>query len=64
MAALPNTGQPVWVPPLVPPLRVEGRVDPRVMVQEETVSPETGLLGFLTSPAPLARLAICDMVLG
>ncbi|WP_420877314.1 transposase, partial [Streptomyces neyagawaensis] len=54
LAALPNTGQPVWTPPLVPPFRVEGRVDPRVLtdadnVQEEAVSGGTGL------PSPVAR---------
>lgn len=68
MAALPNTGQPVWTPPLVPPLRVEGREGPRAFtnadIQEEEVSGETGVPGGpLTSAAPLARPAICDMVL-
>ncbi|MGW2962764.1 transposase [Streptomyces sp. NPDC001220] len=28
MAALPNSGQPVWVPNLAPALRIEGRVEP------------------------------------
>lgn len=48
MAALPNTGQPVWTPPpLVPPFRVEGRIDPRVLtdadIQAEAVAGETGV---------------------
>ncbi|MFB8348974.1 transposase [Streptomyces niveus] len=47
MATLPGAGQPVWVPPLVPSLRVEGRVDPRVLtgadIQEEAVSAGTGV---------------------
>ncbi|NEC70392.1 recombinase family protein [Streptomyces rochei] len=51
MAALPDEGQPVWTPPLVPPLRVEGRVDPRVFtgVEEEAVSAGTGVPGPATS---------------
>ncbi|GAA3180933.1 recombinase family protein [Streptomyces virens] len=51
MAALPDEGQPVWTPPLVPPLRVEGRVDPRVFTgaEEEAVSAETGVPGPATS---------------
>lgn len=53
MAALPDAGSPVWTPPLVPPLRVEGRVDPRVLtgadIQEEAVSAGTGLPGPATS---------------
>lgn len=53
MAALPDAGSPVWTPPLVPPLRVEGRVDPRVLtgadIQEEGVSAGTGLPGPATS---------------
>ncbi|QER85718.1 transposase [Streptomyces tendae] len=51
MAALPDEGQPVWTPPLVPPLRVEGRVDPRVFTGagEEAVSAETGVPGPATS---------------
>ncbi|WP_435856772.1 transposase [Streptomyces longwoodensis] len=51
MAALPNTGRPVWTPPQVPPLRVEGRVDPRVLigVEEKAVSGETGVPGPRTS---------------
>ncbi|MER7871150.1 transposase [Streptomyces cellulosae] len=51
MAALPDEGQPVWTPPLVPPLRVEGRVDPRGFTgaEEEAVSGETGV------PAPVTR---------
>jgi len=31
MATLPDAGSPVWTPPLVPPLKVEGRVDPRAL---------------------------------
>lgn len=39
MAALPNTGQPVWTPPpLVPPFRVEGRIDPRVLTDADPTS--------------------------
>lgn len=53
MAALPDGGRPVWVPPLVPPLRVEGRVDPRVLtgadIQEEAVHAGTGVPGPATS---------------
>lgn len=51
MAALPATGQPVWVPNLVPPLRVEGRVDPRTFadVPAETDTPEMGVPGPATS---------------
>ncbi len=54
LAALPNTGQPVWTPPPpVPPFRVEGRVDPRVLtdadIQTETVPGETGVPGPATS---------------
>lgn len=49
-AALPNTSQPVWTAPLVPPFRVQGRVDPRMMtgdIQAEEVSGETGIPGPL-----------------
>lgn len=53
MAALPDGGSSVWVPPLVPALRVEGRVDPRVLtgadIQEEAVPSETGVPGPATS---------------
>lgn len=53
MAALPDAGQPVWTPPQVPPLRVEGRVDPRVLtgpgIQEEAAPGETGVPGPATS---------------
>ncbi|MER6210913.1 transposase [Streptomyces sp. NPDC001642] len=49
MAALPDTGQPVWQPNLVPPLRIEGRVDPRLLTEEEAVPPEIGV------PAPVTR---------
>lgn len=49
MAALPDAGQPVWTPCLVPPFRVEGRVDPRVLTDAdagaEAVSGETGVPG-------------------
>ncbi|MFD4758006.1 hypothetical protein ACFWOJ_03635 [Streptomyces sp. NPDC058439] len=48
MAALPGAGSPVWTTlPLVPPLRAEGRVDPRVLAdpiaEEETASAGTGV---------------------
>ena len=49
LAALPRTGQPVWVPNLVPPLRIEGRVDPRLFTEEEAVPPEMGVPGPATS---------------
>ncbi|MGI5136610.1 recombinase family protein [Streptomyces sp. CA-106110] len=49
MAALPDAGQPVWSPPLVPSLRVEGRVDPRMMAQEEVAPLEMGVPGPVTS---------------
>jgi transposase len=49
MAALPDVGSPVWTPPLVPPLRVEGRVDPRVLtapdIQAETAPAGIGVPG-------------------
>lgn len=56
MAALPVDG-PGYLPipehNLVPPFRVEGRVDPRVLtgadIQEEAVVPETGVPGPATS---------------
>ncbi|MGQ4728774.1 MULTISPECIES: transposase [Streptomyces] len=51
MSALPNEGQPLWVQPLVPPFRVEGRVDPRVLTDADAgagvVAPDTG------GPAPI-----------
>ncbi|QDI73178.1 recombinase [Streptomyces calvus] len=53
MAALPDAGQPVWTPSLVPPFRVEGRVDPRVLTDAdagaETAPAETGVPGPATS---------------
>ncbi|MFJ9108732.1 hypothetical protein [Streptomyces sp. NPDC102283] len=56
MAALHQDGpgyRPVPEIGLVPPFRVEGRVDPRVLtgadIQEEEVAPETGV------PSPGAR---------
>lgn len=53
MSALPNEGQPLWVQPLVPPFRVEGRVDPRVLTDADAgagaVAPDTGLPGPATS---------------
>lgn len=53
MSALPNEGQPLWVQPLVPPFRVEGRVDPRVLTDADAgagaVAPDAGL------PAPFTR---------
>lgn len=56
MAALPVDGpgyRPVPEINLVPPFRVEGRVDPRVLagpdIQEEVVRPETGVPGPATS---------------
>ncbi|CAM5649864.1 Recombinase OS=Streptomyces microflavus OX=1919 GN=Smic_61110 PE=4 SV=1 [Streptomyces microflavus] len=53
MSALPNEGQPLWVQPLVPPFRVEGRVDPRVLTDADAgagaVAPETGVPGPATS---------------
>ncbi|CAM5548236.1 recombinase family protein [Streptomyces californicus] len=56
MAALPQEGpgyRPVPKLNLVPPFRVEGRVDPRVLtgadIQEEMVAPEAGVPGPATS---------------
>ena len=53
MSALPNEGQPLWVQPLVPPFRVEGRVDPRVLTDADAgagvVAPDTGVPGPATS---------------
>jgi len=62
MSALPDAGQPVWVPPLVPPFRVEGRVDPRVITGAGEVSGETGVPTPFSGGAALApirfRLAV------
>ncbi|MBL3665646.1 recombinase family protein [Streptomyces sp. M2CJ-2] len=53
MAALPNTGQPLRTPSLVPPFRVEGRVDPRVLTDADAGAGappgETGVPGPATS---------------
>ncbi len=49
MAALPNTGTVVPALNLVPPLRVEGRVDPRVMAGAEPVPAGMGVPGPATS---------------
>ncbi|PWK67186.1 putative transposase of IS4/5 family DUF4096 [Streptomyces sp. CG 926] len=52
MAALPDTGTIVPALNLVPPLRVEGRVDPRVLAggaEAEPVHAETGVPGPATS---------------
>lgn len=56
MAALPQDGPGYRLVPelnLVPPFRVEGRVDPRVLtgadIQEEEVAPEAGVPGPATS---------------
>lgn len=56
MAALPQDGPGYCLVPelnLVPPFRVEGRVDPRVLtgadIQEGVVAPETGVPGPATS---------------
>ncbi|KOU97419.1 recombinase [Streptomyces sp. XY511] len=49
MAALPNAGTVVPALSLVPPLRVEGRVDPRVLAGAEPVPAETGVPGPATS---------------
>ncbi|RNL84875.1 recombinase [Halostreptopolyspora alba] len=47
-AALPTSGAPVGGRATLPPLRVEGRVDPRVL-GAETDRPETGVPGPITS---------------
>lgn len=57
MAALPDTGQPVWTPPLVPPSRVEGRVDPRVLTDADNIQEEEGVSAGTGVPGP----AKCDL---
>lgn len=52
LSALPNEGTRAPELSLVPPFRIEGRVDPRMMTADipaEEVSPETGLPGPATS---------------
>ncbi|MFI5640321.1 recombinase family protein [Streptomyces goshikiensis] len=49
MAALPDTGTVVPALDLVPPLRVEGRVDPRVLAGAEPVPAGMGVPGPATS---------------
>ncbi|WP_347560648.1 transposase [Streptomyces sp. AcH 505] len=49
LSALPNKGTLVPELNLVPPFRVEGRVDPRVMTEAEMAPAETGVPGPATS---------------
>ncbi|WP_181786108.1 recombinase family protein [Streptomyces phytophilus] len=52
MRELPDSGRPVWSANLLPPLQVEGKVDPRLLItqtQAELDTRETGVPGPVTS---------------